>query len=328
MLPTPTREEIDWGAEAVRDAFKADTPAFIGRNGTVELEALFFWFTHRAVGGGAGSPLKPWPQRLLDTMSRNAGVWPATEASMDAWAAAYSKALGDLDGLAAGWFAPFRQTEAALLQYFAAQAFTTPLRSLEPYYVSPDRRWTGALVGKRVTVVTSFAESVRAQVDKFRAAKRVWAAVAEPETILPPTTTWNTVRTYYAPAVAQGDLATSWPAGSVPDWQAAVAWTVARVMVTTPDVAIVGCGGLGMLIGAELKRRGVSVIVLGGATQVLFGIKGQRWASHDVISGFWNDDWVWPGPGETPVGAGSIEGACYWCSAARPPTPVPEGLEL
>lgn len=312
MLPTPTREEIDWGAEAVRDAFSGPTPCFIGRNGTVELEALFFWFTHRL--GSA----KPWPQRLLDTMSRNAGVWPATEASMDAWAGAYAKSLGALDGLAAGWFAPFRNTEAALLSQFAPQAFTTPLRSLEPYYVAPERRWTKTLAGKRVAVITSFPDTVIAQTDKFRAAERIWAAVPEPETILPHGTFWATVRTYYAPAVAQGNMATGWPAASVPDWQAAVSWTVMRTIATRPDVAIVGCGGLGMLIGAELKRRGVSVIVLGGATQVLFGIKGQRWASHEVISGFWNDDWVWPGPGETPTGAGSIEGACYWREKTSP----------
>ena len=67
-----------------------------------------------------------------------------------------------------------------------------------------------------------------------------------------------------------------------------------------------------MLIGSELKQRGVIAIVLGGATQVLFGIKGMRWATHSVISEFWNEAWVWPKQSETPLGASSIEGACYW----------------
>jgi hypothetical protein len=52
--------------------------------------------------------------------------------------------------------------------------------------------------------------------------------------------------------------------------------------------------------------------VLGGATQVLFGIKGKRWETHDVISKFWTDAWVWPSLEETPGGAGDIEGGCYW----------------
>jgi hypothetical protein len=67
-----------------------------------------------------------------------------------------------------------------------------------------------------------------------------------------------------------------------------------------------------MLIGAELKKQGVIAIVMGGATQVLFGIKGQRWASHSVISTFWNEAWVYPKGTETPGGASLIEGGCYW----------------
>ena len=67
-----------------------------------------------------------------------------------------------------------------------------------------------------------------------------------------------------------------------------------------------------MVIAHELKKRGLIVIVLGGATQVLFGIKGGRWANHSVISTFWNDAWVYPSSTETPKGASRIENACYW----------------
>jgi 2-polyprenyl-6-methoxyphenol hydroxylase-like FAD-dependent oxidoreductase len=83
-------------------------------------------------------------------------------------------------------------------------------------------------------------------------------------------------------------------------------------MKSGAEICIIGCGGLGMILGAELKRRGLQCIVLGGATQVLFGIKGRRWATHDVISKFWTDAWVWPSLEETPGGAATIEGGCYW----------------
>jgi predicted dienelactone hydrolase len=69
---------------------------------------------------------------------------------------------------------------------------------------------------------------------------------------------------------------------------------------------------LGMLIGAALRSSGKVVIVMGGATQVLFGICGARWISHPVIRSFWNSEWVWPSASETPAGAGKIEGGCYW----------------
>ena len=63
-----------------------------------------------------------------------------------------------------------------------------------------------------------------------------------------------------------------------------------------------------------LLAAGIGAIVMGGAIQCLFGIKGRRWETHSVIGKFWNDAWVWPAEGETPVGAVTIEGACYWRS--------------
>ena len=77
-------------------------------------------------------------------------------------------------------------------------------------------------------------------------------------------------------------------------------------------MALIGCGGLGMVIAGRLRQKGISSIVLGGAIQVLFGIKGRRWANHSVISGLWNDAWVSPAADEIPGGADSVEGGCYW----------------
>ncbi len=306
-LPRPTPEEINYGAETVAATVRRETPFFIGRNGTVELETLFFWYIHRR---NCSSPCKPYPLQLKATMARNAGVWPATDETMDAWASDYAAAISAVDGLAAGWYEPYRNIEGSLLAALAPTAFTTPLRSLEPYYVEPSKRWTQGLAGKTVAVVTSFADSVTQQMDMPDAVNKLWASITDPATVLPPTTTWRAVRTYYSPAVAPDGHA-GWPP-SVRNWREAVDWTVRRVQATGATVAIIGCGGLGMCIGAKLRAAGISAFVLGGATQVLFGIRGARWASHSVISSFWNRWWVWPSRSETPNGAVGVEGGCYW----------------
>ncbi len=307
-LPRLTPEDINYGAERICETVTAanGVPFFIGRNGTVELETLFHWFVHRR---GTGTQ-KPYPAHLKVTMARNAGVWPATDESLDAWGTAYAAALGSVDGLAAGWYEPYRNVEASLLAHLAPVAFTTPLRSLEPYYVEPSKRWTRALEDRTVAVVTSFGATVERQMDVPDAATKIWSNVGAPETILPPTTTWRAVRTYYSPDVAPDGHA-GWPP-AVRNWQEAVDWTVRRVQATGASAAIIGCGGLGMIVGAKLRATGISAFVLGGATQVLFGIKGSRWSTHAVISGFWNRWWVWPSRTETPNGAGNVEGACYW----------------
>ena len=236
-------------------------------------------------------------------LQRGAGIWPATVENCDDWALKYTESLKCLDGTAAGWYEPYRVAEDALLTTYAPQAFRTPLRSLEPYYVEPDRRWTRLLAGKRVAVVSSFSETIRSQISR----EGIWDAA---ETILPPTTTWIPIRTFYPPDVSMGD-ATGWPPG-IESWADAVAMLVEQVKESGAEVALIGCGGLGMILGAELKRAGISAIIMGGAVQVLFGIKGLRWENHSVISKLWNDSWVWPAASETPTGAAKIEGGCYW----------------
>jgi hypothetical protein len=294
---------IDVGAQKICEVIKGSEPFFIGRNGTIELEALFFWLIRRKDGGSV-----PYPSRYLETLNRNAGVFPETNEAVDAWCQQYCEALGELNGLAAGWYKPLENIEAAILKFYTSGSeFRCPLRSLEPYYVEPALQWTRQLAGKRVTVVSSFADSIKKQLEGENF-PRIWTNANE-GLLNPPGITWSYVRTGYAPALALGRC--GWPA-AVNCWQDAVAHVLRAVGETDADVAIIGCGGLGMLIGAELKRQGISAIVLGGATQVLFGLKGTRWATHNVISGFWNDAWVWPSHAETPKGAVLVEGGCYW----------------
>lgn len=283
------------------------------------METLFFWFTRRR----GATPTTPYPRDMLFKMAC-AGIWPSTHETLDAWAEETANALGGLDALAAGWYAPFAAMEAKVLDTFAPTAErSVPLRSLEPYYVEPARRWTRHLAGKRVTVVTSFVDSIQHQLTKVSAdPTSLWSALESPETILPPTTTWSLVRTGHAPMISQGEGTTAWPA-HVKSWHEAVDHVVQEVLSQKPEVALIGCGALGLCIGARLKQAGISAFVLGGAIQVLFGIKGRRWEQHPIISKFWNDAWIWPLASDIPRGAGLVEGGCYWGAPVSKPSSTP-----
>ena len=89
------------------------------------------------------------------------------------------------------------------------------------------------------------------------------------------------------------------------------------------DICIIGCGAYGFHLAAHVKRTGKKAVHLGGATQMLFGIKGNRWEDPDyafpevnVPAGWYlrliNDSWVKPNPSSRPKNADSVEGACYW----------------
>jgi hypothetical protein len=282
---------VSKGAASVYLCLSGNAPCLIGRNGTIELQVLH---------GGAADP------SLRKQLELHAGVFPSTEESVGAWIRAYKAALNviDTEPIVAGWYPPLKAAEESLLKQNCFSESFIPLRSLEPYYVSEMLRWTSLLEGKRVAVVTSFAATVSSQIARRR---QIWGGDAA--TLLPRTTEWVPIQTGYSPALAQGRAA--WPS-SIATWQEAITYLTEKVIESGASICIIGCGGLGMILGAELKKKGLQCIVLGGATQVLFGIKGRRWENHSIISKFWTDAWVWPSLDETPGGAASIEGGCYW----------------
>jgi len=303
-------DEILAGAERVCTTVQLSTPFFIGRNGSTEMEVFQFWHIYRREGHS-------YPIAMMEKLERVSGIWPATQASIDEWAATYAESLKSLDGLAAGWYKPYAQIEADFLKVYSPESFRIPLRSLEPYYVPSALRWTQHLKGKKVAVVSSFADTIQMQVWAQDSSK-IWASLNEPETILPTPVQWIPIRTYFPPKISGGG-ATGWSSAS--SWKDAVDTVVKEILSTDAEIVLIGCGALGMLIGSQIKEAGRSAVLMGGAIQVLFGIKGMRWATHDVISKFWNSAWVYPSYNETPAGAYLIEGGCYWGGSMPSTTP-------
>ena len=300
MMGTP-REVLD-GARAIskqiKTSFTQDKGCLIGRFGTIEFDVLNW---HAKYGS-------PAPAAKTEILERNAGVFPADPASVQRWCDCVKGAMTAADVLAVGWHAPMVLGEQELLAAWGWRGTKVPLRSLEPYYVAEEERWTRLLHNQKIAVVTSFARTASQQV-----AKGVWPAALG--TMWPVGAEWKWIQTGYPPSVALGRA--GWE-DSPADWSEAVDGVVRQVLESGARVVIIGCGGLGMIIGGRLKAAGKICIVMGGATQVLFGIKGGRWASHPVISNFWNAEWVWPAADETPMAGGAIENGCYWRSGSAP----------
>ena len=78
------------------------------------------------------------------------------------------------------------------------------------------------------------------------------------------------------------------------------------------DVALLGCGAYGLPLAASIKRMGKKAVHLGGATQILFGIKGKRWEEIPKIAKLFNENWVRPSEEERPDNFSEIEGGSYW----------------
>ena len=272
----------------------------IGRFGTIEFDVLW------------GDVTKD----MMSVLERNAGVFPSEPWSVNRWRIEYEEAVKSADVLATGWYEPIKKKEQVYLQKIGWSGIQVPLRALEPYYHK--KLWTHDLEGQRVCVVSSFTDTIRSQLKK---GNRVWTGTEGTTGLWPGTegTTglwpgtegaieWSFVKTGYAPCLAMGRA--GWECENE-SWVDCVDYVISEVMKNTPRVVIIGCGGLGMIIAGRLKKLGKICLVLGGATQVLFGIKGRRWASHE-LSKFWNSEWVGPSIEETPNQEKEIERGCYW----------------
>lgn len=297
---------IEKGADeiqtAIEKALARKEGCLIGRNGTIELETLFYKF-HQA------KPGQPYPYGISRRMELHAGIFPSTQPSLDRWCFQMVESIRNCDVLVAGWYKPLEIQETTFLAKTNTNAPRIPLRSLEPYYVEPEKRWSRLFAGHRVAIVNSFAETA---VNQTLKREEIWPVAAD--SLLPANVEWIPIVTGYPPVLAQGSA--EWPSGE-PSWDVAVLSVVKQVIESGARFALIGCGGLGMVIGSELRKRGVIAIVMGGALQVLFGIKGNRWKKHDVIQHFWNDAWVYPSKKETPGGSQLIEGGCYWMKNER-----------
>ena len=250
--------------------------ALIGRHGSTEMTCIF-----------SDSP--EIYKKVLETYS---GIF----GNFQEWISVYKEATSEADIFAVGWYEPLAKKEIDYVQKIS-KAVLIPLRSLEPYYSS--NPWSSALEGRRVSVVSSFADTMRKQRERD-----IW----EDKNILPKAK-WSFVRSYYCPSISCGSC--EWPSGII-CWKTAVDYLEREILATRPEIVLIGCGGLAMPLALRLKNKGIIALVIGGAIQILFGIKGLRWESHPEISEFFNDSWVFPSDDEIPGCAEKIERGCYW----------------
>ncbi len=284
--------------DLIRDTLFADAPCLVARFGTGELEATLRGIYIRSRGGVFVKSLKLaigrigpfwWDNSVRAGLCWNAGFFPPTDEALDNFSARVCEDAMQIDILAA--HSP-GETEVCRGNS-AIKAI--PLPDLEPFrWNNP---WTSALCGKKVLAVHPFVDTIRSQYEKRR------FLFKHPDML--PDFHLETYRTLSSFAGNKVPYAT---------WFDALDKMCADIAKIDFDIALVGCGAYGMSIGAfvkrELKRKAVH---MGGATQLLFGIKGGRWDKVPLYSeGLYNEHWVRPFASDTVPAVQSIESGCYW----------------
>jgi hypothetical protein len=168
------------------------------------------------------------------------------------------------------------------------------MKSLEPYYsINP---WSKHLEGKKVLVISPFAETIKKQYEKR---KLLW----EDKTVLPDFDL-KTLKHQLSPALGIPSV--------YEDWVQMITDLKRNIEQTHFDVALIGTGGTSLPLVVFCKQLGKQAIHLGGALQILFGIKGNRWLNKPHINCFFNEHWVRPSGDEVPENYMINENGCYW----------------
>ena len=176
-------------------------------------------------------------------------------------------------------------------------------RAIEPFYYAYEKitPWTHSLFGKRVLIVNPFVESFKKQMDNgFEIFEKGHMQVFKE----------GQEFVYYKSfqTAADNHLHDSW-------------FETFNIMCDDIskidfDIALLGCGGYGLLLCDFIKRRlGKSAVYVGGSIQLLFGVMGRRWESIQ----FWQDiikdndtKFIRPSQAESLPNSDTIELSCYW----------------
>lgn len=273
------------GNDRIAKSLLEGRPTAIGKMGASELGGLRRYERKKGLDGLCHE----WGSHRV-RLTLNAGVYPEDDATLSRFCPLYGAALGDLDVMAV-WY---HRGERRLISRFASRTELVALTALEPFY--HQNPWSRNLEGKRVLVVSPFSETIKTQ---YARRKVIWRD--KPDVL--PTFDLDTLRCPLSAMLVKPEFS---------DWFAALSAMQRAIDQRIYDVLIVGAGAWSIPLVAHAKRTGKWAIHLGGATQLMFGIRGVRWDDNSYLKCIYNEAWVRPSAADRPDTVGRIENGCYW----------------
>ncbi len=287
------------GNLAISDLIKSNKPFAVGRIGSTELYTITNYleieyfnsdvnFIKKKIKKIKGwSPA--WNNRTREMIHKFSGVFPTDDKSLDSFSKIYLHAISNLDTLGV-WY---NYNEDVISNRFCPNATLIPLESIEPYFF--EEPWSQHLINKKVLVIHPFDKSIQHQ-------HKNHALLFQNKKIYP-TFELKTIRAVQSIANNSTPFKT---------WFDALDYMKSEIAKTDFDIAIIGAGAYGLPLAAYVKQIGKQAIHIGGATQLLFGIKGARWENYPEIYKLYNEHWNRPLLSEKPEGFNLLENGTFW----------------
>lgn len=238
-----------------------------------------------------------WTDIVKRNMKDLSGFFPSTEEYLERFCKLMNEDIKELDLLGC-W-----DKHESLFAEQLKNVEKVHLRLLEPFWSATP--WTKCLAGKKVLIVHPFATLIKHQYEEKR--KLLFKKEILPQFDL---------KVIEAIQSLGGN-------SNYQSWFDALDTMKAAIDKEDYDICIIGCGAYGFPLAAHVKRCGKKAFHLGGALQLLFGIKGSRWENPNYGVKEWgipkgsysnliNEYWIRPGNKERPNIANKVENGCYW----------------
>ncbi len=283
-------------SDIIKEFLESDQPCMIARFGSVELDCLdcynekqktLFKRYFRYINGNTNAI--DWTDTIKKTMLNNAGFFPVDNSNLEKFSDLMLKNIQNLDVLGS-WLQKENNFKMEL-----SKVKTVKLIDLESYYhVEP---WSKVLKNKKVLVIHPFEESIKCQYAKRKLLFKNPDVLPDFKLI-----TYKPVQSF---AGNHEDI-------EFKSWFEALDFMKKEISKIDFDIAIIGCGAYGFPLASFIKDIGKKSIHLGGATQILFGIKGKRWELEYDMAEIFNENWIRPLDVEKPRNFLNVENGCYW----------------
>lgn len=288
--------DLEGTNKVIYDAIIKGAPFMMARFGSVEMCALANYVGVRDNPHSVVKYLKGeinewwWSKTSINQLKSNAGFFPISEDNIIRYGELMIADAKEVDLL--GSWVP----EEYYFRNELQNARKANLEDIKPnfFWTGTGYCWTQALRGKRVLVVHPFVESIKKQ---YKIREKLF-----PSPDFLPSFELLTIKSVQSIGGSS----------EYKTWFDALEYMKSEMDRIQYDVCIIGCGAYGFCLAAHAKRTGHVALHLGGITQLMFGIRGNRWDNRAEWEPLFNEYWVRPSINETPKTASKVEGACYW----------------
>ena len=292
--PQNFQEDTNRANSLIYSKLLTGKPCMISRFGSNELYATISYMR-------GGHPLwflrtiyPFWVSPQVDYhMKNNAGFFNSSHKAYCKFADLMVKCAKEIDILGS-----WQENEYTMNKYLSCER--VHLDSLVPFFANEP--WTKYLEGKKVLVVHPFRNTILSQYENRN--------LLFPNTdILPQFSKLTVLKAIQS---SRGETADNFAT-----WFDALHYMEEEIDKTDYDIDIIGCGAYGMPLAAHCKKMGKQAIHLGGALQLLFGIKGKRWETEGFYKEKYyplmqNPYWTHPSENEKPKQPMIDRDNCYW----------------